>query len=386
MKVILVATYDWYMYNFKLPIAQGLREQGFYVVLVTPPGPYVERMQDKGYVWREWALDRHSMNPLKELRALVHLLQIYRQEAPDIVHHFTAKGMLYGTIAARLARVQHIINAVTGGVSALGNVVSDRKWVYQIVKKFVGTVFQYTLSGTEVIFQNPDDMEAFIGQKFVTRSRAHLIKGSGVDLEEFRGTNEREGLPTVILAGRLLWSKGVGEFVEASKHVRRRGKEIRFVLVGDTDKSNPKSVPGAQIEEWEEDGLVEWWGFREDMQAVFEQSHIVCSPSYYREGVPKVLIEAAACERPIVTTDMPGCREIVRNDKNGILVPPKNAEALADALIRLASDASLRRKMGRRGREIVKEEFSVERVVEQTMEVYDKLSVSESLTVRPVST
>lgn len=373
MKVLLVATYDWYMYNFKLPIARALRAAGHDVVLVTPTGSYVDRMLEEGYEWREWKLDRHSMNPVKELRALLHLALIYRRKTPDIVHHFTAKGLLYGTIAARLTGTNRIINAVTGGVSALGNVVSERSWVYQIVKRFVGTVFHFVLSGTEVIFQNPDDMNAFIDRGFIEEEHAHLVKGSGVDLTRFQVDGEPEGPLTVILAGRLLWNKGVGEFVEAAQRMRRWNEEMRFVLVGETDESNPMSVSEDQIHEWEDKGLVEWWGFCEDMPAVFEEAHIVCSPSYYREGVPKVLIEAAACERPIVTTDMPGCREIVRDGENGILVPPKDVETLAETLLRLKEEPSLRQKMGGRGRQLVREEFSIEHVLEQTMEVYEML-------------
>jgi glycosyltransferase involved in cell wall biosynthesis len=382
MKFLLLATYDWYMYNFKLPIAEELRERGHEVVLVTPPGEYAEKMKSNGYRVRKWQLDRHSMNPLKEIRSVLHLLLIYAQERPSVAHHFTAKGILYGSIAATVTGISSVVNAVTGGASAFGNVISKTNVVYRGVQWGLKRLFQFVLAGTGVIFQNPDDLESFVSQGLVAEERCHLIKGSGVDLSSFQPAPEPEGTPNILLAGRLLWNKGVGEFVEASRILAREGESARFVLVGNTDSSNPMSVSEEQINEWEQDGLVEWWGFQEDMPSVFGQMHIVCSPSYYREGVPKVLIEAAACERPIVTTDMPGCREIVRDGVNGLLVTPEDSQALASALSDLLENTSRRQAMGARGREIVRQEFSVEQVVSETMTVYKGLAEESRATAQ----
>ena len=382
MKFILVATYDWYMYNFKLPIARRLKKEGHQVVLVTPKGPYVETMIGEGYEWREWALDRHSMNPFKELRSLLHLLLIYSRERPDVVHHFTAKGILYGSLAAALTGVHAIVNAVTGGASALGNVISKTNIVYKGVQWMLKRIFRFVLSGTEVIFQNPDDLDSFVDQGLVKRHRSHLIKGSGVDLDSFRPVPESNGTPKIMLAGRLLWNKGVGEFAEASRRINGGGTRARFILVGDTDESNPMSVSEEQIAKWEREGIVEWWGFQEDMPAVFAEMHVVCSPTFYREGVPKVLIEAAACERSIVTTDVPGCREIVHDGENGFLVPSKDTDALVAALEKLLENKERRKEMGRLGRQIVRDEFSVEQVVSETMSVYDRLTARGNASTR----
>jgi glycosyltransferase involved in cell wall biosynthesis len=168
----------------------------------------------------------------------------------------------------------------------------------------------------------------------------------------------------------MLWHKGVQEFVDAARIVRKSGQDARFVMVGDTDSDNPAGVSAEQLEQWVNEGVIEWWGYQESMPDVFAKSHIVCLPSKYREGVPKVLIEAASCGRPIVTTDMPGCREIVQDGENGILVPSNDGRAVADAIIRLLEDAKLRTKMGDQGRALVQKEFSVESVVEKTVEVY----------------
>jgi glycosyltransferase involved in cell wall biosynthesis len=196
-----------------------------------------------------------------------------------------------------------------------------------------------------------------------------LIRGSGVDMRRFVPVPEPSGAPLVVFASRMLWAKGVAEFVEGARISKARGSHARFILVGDTD-DNPGAVSVTQLAQWERSGVVEWWGHRSDMPQVFAQSAVVVLPSIYREGVPKVLIEAAACGRPIVTTDMPGCREIVRDAVNGFLVPVRDAEAVAEAVGRLIADDRLRRHMGDASREIAVREFAVEVVVRSTLKIY----------------
>ncbi|WP_333843179.1 glycosyltransferase family 4 protein, partial [Pelomicrobium sp.] len=216
-----------------------------------------------------------------------------------------------------------------------------------------------------VIVQNPDDAAA-VRRLGVTPERIRLISGAGVDGELFSPRPEPDGAPVVMLASRLLWDKGVGEFVEAARRLAGRG---RFVLVGAPDPDNPASVSEADLRGWVSEGVVEWWGAREDMPAVLNQAHIVCLPSY-REGLPKVLLEAMACGRPVIATDAPGCRDCVRDGDNGLLVPIRDAGALAGAIARLLDDPALRRRMGERGRERAVEEFSQERVIAATLAVY----------------
>jgi glycosyltransferase involved in cell wall biosynthesis len=200
-----------------------------------------------------------------------------------------------------------------------------------------------------------------------------LIRGSGVDMNIFTPRPEPEGVPVVILAARMLWAKGIGEFVDAARLLREQKVEARFVLVGESDPGNPSAVPVWQLEQWHDSGVVEWWGACSDMPRVFAEAHVVCLPSYYPEGVPKVLIEAAACGRPIVTTDVPGCREVVRHEENGLLVPTRDPVALAAALRRLIMSPALRDFLGRRGREIAVAEFGLERVIAETLAVYGDL-------------
>ena len=214
------------------------------------------------------------------------------------------------------------------------------------------------------------------GETFVTL-------GSGVDPNRFPVAPEKsvgKDGPLVMLPTRLLWHKGVGAFVDAARRLQSNGTQARFVVVGETDPENPASVPEDTMQAWDEAGLIEWWGYQmpHEMPQVLRQAHIVCLPSYYREGVPKVLIEAASTGRPIVTTDVPGCREIVRDQENGFLVPPKNTAALADHLQTLLKDPSLRRTMGKNGRQHVTESFTADRVAADIVHAYDQLLANAS--------
>jgi len=206
----------------------------------------------------------------------------------------------------------------------------------------------------------------------VTESHMRMIRGVGVDTSEFSPCPELSEPICVVLAARILWDKGVGEFVEAARQLKQDGVEARFILVGNPDADNPASIPEKTLHAWQKEEVVEWWGHRDDMVAVFHAAHIVCLPSY-REGLPKVLLEAAACGRSIVTTDVPGCREVVRDGENGLLVPARNAQALSEALLCLIKNPELRAQMGRRSREIMFKEFSSEKVIAQTLSVYKEL-------------
>jgi glycosyltransferase involved in cell wall biosynthesis len=226
-----------------------------------------------------------------------------------------------------------------------------------------------------IIFQNPDDQSVFIENNILPANQTVLIKGSGVDVNDYVPTPERDGSPMVLLASRMLRDKGIDEFVAAARVLLAAGVRARFVLVGETDPGNPTAISGEQLRQWADSGVIEWWGHQTDMKDVLSQAHIVCLPSL-REGVPKVLIEAAACGRAIVTTDAPGCREIVRDSENGLLVPVRDSRALAEAIRLLVENPSLRASMALRGREIVVQEFSIERVVNETLSVYRELLAS----------
>jgi glycosyltransferase involved in cell wall biosynthesis len=369
MKLLFVVNHADFFLSHRLPIALEAQRRGWEVHVATMATPAAQELSNYDLTWHSLPLQPRSMNPFVELRLLVHLLQCYRTLAPDLVHHVTVKPVLYGSIAARLAGVPAVVNALSG----LGYLFMAEGLTSRLVRGAIKPLFACALnhSNSILILQNPDDARQFEG--LVEKRRIALIRGSGVDVDVFTPVPESEGPPVVVLPSRMLWDKGVAEFVEAARTLKQDGSAARFVLVGDTDSNNPTAVPLSALRRWDREGPVEWWGFQKDMPAVFEKAHVVCLPSY-REGLPKVLVEAAACARPIVTTDVPGCREVVQHDVNGLLVPMKNSSALAHALQTLIEDSSRREQFGSRGRQMVERGLSLDKVVSDTLRVYERLS------------
>lgn len=367
MKVLLFANTDWYLYNFRLPLAQALRAAGHEVLLLSPPGKYGPRLVQAGFCWISFPLSRRGMNPFSELITLWRLTRLYSRQRPDLAHHFTVKCVLYGSIAAKMAGVKGIVNAITG----LGYVFIGDEWPVRLLRWLVKGFYRRALSDTQVIFQNPEDQSLFSRNGLVYGKQVTMIPSSGVNIEKYSPSPEPAGTPLVILPARMLWAKGVAEFVYAAHLLREDGIHARFALIGDTDPANPDAVPVNQLEKWRKEGIIEWWGWQEDMPALYRKTHIVCLPSY-REGTPKTLIEAAACGRPIVTTDVPGCRLVTHHQQNGLLVPVRDSRALAEALKELIADSALRKQMGKKGRELAVAEFSLEKVTGQTLAVYEK--------------
>jgi len=370
-KLLFFVTEDWYFCSHRLPLALAARDAGYDVTVVTRVNHHDGEIKRAGLNLIPLQLSRRSINPFSELRVIVRLASIYRSERPDIVHHVALKPVLYGSIASRLAGVSHIVNAMAG----LGIIFSSKTIKARIVQPFFLMFFKLLLnsSGSRVILQNADDAELLSNSGVLSKKRISLIRGSGVDTLEYIAKDEPVGEPVVILASRLLWDKGVGEFVDAARLLKKKGVLARFILIGEGDVENPGSISDEQLRAWHDEGVIEWWGKKDNMSEIFAQSHIVCLPSFYGEGVPKVLIEAAACERPIVTTDAPGCRDIVHDGVNGILVPLRDASVVAEALKKLIESPELRKEMGKKGRELVEQEFSLRQVNHETLALYEEL-------------
>jgi len=359
-----------YVLSHRVPWLKGAREAGFDVHVTTLTAGDGSRVEDAGFPYHPIAEQRRSNNPFHELQLIARLYALYRRLRPDIIHQITLRSILYGSVVSLFLRAPRIVNGVTG----LGYLFSSRDAKIRALRKAVMWALRLLRREDHVfLFQNPDDQSLFQRHHIADPASSVLIKGSGVDTERFARQPEPAGPPVVLFPARMLWHKGVQAFVDAARRLRDEGVEVRFVMVGNTDPDNPAGVSEEQLQEWEEEGVIEWWGYQENMPEVFARSHIVCLPSAYREGVPKVLIEAASCGRPIVTTDMPGCREIVQDEENGYLVLPRDGNAVAQAIRRLVEDSNLRQQMGRRGRERVEEEFSVEQVVQSTVEVYKQM-------------
>jgi glycosyltransferase involved in cell wall biosynthesis len=367
LKVILFANTDWFLYNFRLQTAKGLRDAGYDVLLVSPDGEYVARLKAAGFAWREFPISRRGMNPLVELWTIVRLFLLLRQEEPDFLNNYTIKCVIYGSFAAQWANISHVVNTITG----LGFVFSNPT-KGGFLRWLVKQLYRLALKRTNTIFINQDDKALFLRNKMVPQDHCVIIESCGVDIVKFSPAKESSGIPMVLFAGRLLIDKGIQEFIEAARIINEKELAARFVLVGQLDRGNPASISEEQLVEWQQQGLVEYWGWQDDMVKIYHQAHIVCLPAY-REGVPKSLLEAAACEKPLVATDVPGCRAVVNDGENGFLVPSHDSEKLADALTRLIEDKELRENMGKEGRIIVSQRFSDEQVVEQTLAFYQSL-------------
>jgi glycosyltransferase involved in cell wall biosynthesis len=370
MKLLILVNNPDFFLSHRLAVGLAALRAGIEVHVATPEKASVAAIRAHGFRFHPVPMERSRAGLAGEARTLLSILRIYRSLKPDIVHHVTIKPVLYGTLAARLSGIPAICNAVSG----LGYVFIARGARSALVRRAVLLAYRALLShrNMRVIFQNLEDRGMFLGRGIVRESESKLIRGSGADPERFRPSPEPEGIPVVILPARLLRDKGVEEFAAAAKLLRSKGVAARFVLVGDVDPGNPASLTAGDVADWVESGILEAWGFRKDMEAVFRQSHVVCLPSY-REGFSKVLIEAAASGRPIVTTDVPGCRDIVREGWNGLLVPARDAEALARALATLLGDREARKRMGANGRQWVLDEFTEERVARDTLDVYREL-------------
>lgn len=365
MKLLFFVTEDWYFCSHRLPVARAAKDGGHDVVVVTRVQEHGEVIKQAGLKLVPFNCSRHSTNPFAELSVVLRLSRIYRKEQPDLVHHVAVKPVVYGSIAARFARIRSVVNALAG----MGWLFSSQSRAARLLQPFISAALRVLLRRGTVIVQNPDDAALV---RSLGLANVRLIRGSGVDVQRFVPSPEPAGVPLVMLVARLLWDKGVGEFVEAARCLRKRGVAARFVLVGAPDPGNPASVPVGVIQAWETESVIEWWGSQVDMPMTLAQAHIACLPSY-REGVPKSLIEAAATGLPIVTSDAPGCREIVVNGRSGFLVPPRDVPALVEALQKLLNDGGLRRRMGLEGRALVLAGFTEAHVVSSTLEVYRAL-------------
>ncbi|MCP4126001.1 MAG: glycosyltransferase family 4 protein [Gammaproteobacteria bacterium] len=369
-KVLFFVSEDWYFCSHRLSLALAIKDAGYQVSVVTNVRSHGDAILKAGLKLIPLELSRKGMNPFCEFQVIRKLVSIYKNEQPDIVHHVALKPVIYGSIASRIASIPFRVNALAGLGFLFTSKILKARIGRMVAKISFRMLFKH--QGTRVILQNPDDLQLMADNKVPVQHLA-LIRGSGVELKQFTVQPEQAGDPLVILASRLLWDKGVLEFVAAARELKAKGIQARFALVGKGDNENPNTISSAQLQKWEKEGAVELWGERDDMPDVFAQSHIVCLPSTYGEGVPKVLLEAAACGRPIVTTDTPGCRDVVKDGYNGFLVPVRDIDAVVEAVKKLLFSPEQRKQMGLRGREVVENGFSVEQVNRETLALYDEL-------------
>lgn len=356
--------------SHRLPIAVSAQKSGYDVHVATQAGSRVEEIIKQNFKHHELILTRSGRNLFFEARSILQLWLLFWKLRPSVVHLVTIKPVLYGGIAARLSPVKGVLAAVSG----LGFVFMARGRKASLIRAIVGFMYRIALGkkNIRVVFQNPDDQSTLASIGAITEAKSTLVRGSGVDLNLFRPSPEEVGASVVTFAARLLRDKGVEEFIHAAYLLKERGIDARFQLVGDPDPGNPTSIHADDISRWQHEGVVECLGYRSDMAMVFKNSHIVVLPSY-REGLPKVLLEAAACGRAVVTTDVPGCRDAIDPQVSGLLVPVRDAVALADAIQYLVENPELRHAMGLAGRALAERAFAIESVVSQHLDIYRTL-------------
>jgi len=369
-RLLFLVSEDWYFISHRLHLAKAAQAAGFDVAIATRIGLHGDLLKATGLHVFPLNLQRRSRNTMRELMAVREIIGIYRSFNPQIVHHVALKPAIYGSVAARIAGVPIVINALAG----LGYVFSSRDFYARLLQPVVLAIFRSLFRGKhlKVIFQNADDREFMVRLGVVRDEQALLIRGVGVDIKMFFPEMPEAGKAQVVFPARMLFDKGLREFVAAARLLQSEGSDARFILVGEPDEDNPASANTRTLNQWVAEGAVEWWGRRDDMPLVLRQATLVCLPSY-REGLPKALLEAASSGKPIVATDVPGCREIVLPGVNGLLVPPRDSRALAIAIDRLLRDSEMRERFGRNGRQLVEEQFSDETIAAQTLRLYQEM-------------
>lgn len=380
-KLLFFVTEDWYFCSHRLPLARAARDAGYDVCVATRVAAHGETIRAEGIGLIPLRhFNRSIGNPIRELASLMEILRIYRREKPDLIHQIAIKPALLGSLAARIAHLgtqgrPRMINMIAG----LGSIFTSRSLKARLLRPPVKLAIRLLLDrpNARVIVQNPEDGQLLTGGGLVAPERLALIKGSGVDLARYAASPEPAAdaahPPIAAQVSRMIWDKGAGVLVEAARILRARGVALRVILAGTPDPENMATISEAQLRAWHDEGIVEWVGFCDDVPKLWRDSHIAVLPSWYGEGVPKSLLEAAAAGRPMVAVDGPGLREVVVDGETGLLVPPRDATALADALQKLVQDGALRRRLGGAARTRAEQNFGDDTVVAATMVLYRDL-------------
>lgn len=370
VKILFLVNVDWFFVSHRLPIAAAAARKGFEVHVATSLTDKAHIIKNSGFILHNIPLSRGSTGPLSSFKTFLAIIKIFYTVKPNIAHLVTIKPILLGGIAARLTNIPGVIAAISG----LGYIFIDQGFVASLRRLFIRLLYKVSLGhkNLKVICQNLNDIEEIQQTTRLSNDSFSLIDGSGVALNKFVYLPDNNKIPKIMMASRLLKDKGVMEFVNAAAILKEKNINAEFILVGDPDPDNPSSISISQIQDWEERGILNYWGHIEDMENILSQASIVVLPSY-REGFPKVLIEAAACGRAVVTTDVAGCRDAIYNGVTGILVPARDTHGLANAIFDLAACPENYIKMGIEGRKMAEERFDEKIVIDRHLSLYDQV-------------
>jgi len=371
IKILFIVSEDWYFVSHRLDVAIKAIECGYSVALLSHFSDSRDKINKLGIETLDWSLNRSSKNLFKEWSAVHDILSALDYYKPDLIHSVAMKPVLYSALATRINFNKPRIFALAG----LGFIYSSERRIAKILRTMVKVAFKFLFIGNQirVILQNPDDKSLLLSVKVIDENHIRVIRGAGVNVNLYSLTPIALNLPIIVLPSRMLWAKGIGDFIDCARAVNKNGIKARFVLVGAPDTLNPDTISADQLKAWDHEGIIEWWGHQNDMPNVYQQSTIVCLPTSYGEGLPKSLLEAASCGRPIISYNVPGCREVVIDGLNGILIPLKDIDALIKATETLLNDYELCVQMGKNGRELIVKEFSLEQIANETMAVWEEV-------------
>ncbi len=367
--IMFVAVKGFALSNSRLPLMKFFIKQGWRVVAATSEDDHINHLKNEGVIVEPISFRRGGFHPFSDFRALIQLIKVYHRYRPALIQHFNGKPIVLGNFAALCLKKVLIVNTVTGlGHAFLEMNFSFRlfAWIYQL----------FCSRAAATIFQNESDYEVFVKNGWVNSKRAHVIVSSGIDFERFIGDpKKRTETPTILLAARLVWMKGISEFVDAAREIKSRFPAARFFLAGAPDLIHPDSIPMDWVRERTREGVIEYLGYVEHPEKLLQTVWVCVLPSY-REGVSRILLEAAACEVPIVATDVPGCRETVQDGKTGILVPPRDRQALVQAITKLLQNPKEAQKMGEQGRRFVRDKFDVHQIMQKYIQIYQLIGLN----------
>lgn len=370
VKIMFLVNVDWFFVSHRLPIAAAAARQGFEIHVATSVTDKAHIIKDSGFILHNIPISRGSAGVFTTFKTFLAIIKIFYKVKPNITHLVTIKPILLGGIAARLTNISGVIAAISG----LGYIFIDQGFIASLRRFFIRLLYKVSLGhkNLKVICQNLNDLDEIQQATGLSNDSFSLIDGSGVALNKFVYLPDNNKIPKIMMASRLLKDKGVMEFAGAAQILKEKNTNAEFILVGDTDPDNPSSISISQIHDWEEKGILNYWGHIEDMEDVLSQASIVVLPSY-REGFPKVLIEAAACGRAVVTTDVAGCRDAIYNGITGVLVSSRDTNGLADAIFDLIGCPETYIKMGIEGRKMAEERFDENIVIDRHLSLYDQV-------------
>ncbi|GAB4183529.1 MAG: glycosyltransferase family 4 protein [Thalassobaculales bacterium] len=382
-RLMFVVSEDWYFWSHRLPVARAARDAGYEVAVACRVAAHGERIAGEGFRLLPIPFSRRNLNPFVQIRAIFALYRLFRRQKPDLVHLVAVKPIAYGALAARLAGQRNLIAAFAG----LGFLFQPGGPAKTLLRLGVQGLLRLGLGGADrwVIVQNNDDGRTLIDAGIGHAGRLVMIPGSGIDPAAYAPAPEAEGRPIAAVVARMLRAKGIEDFVAAARLLKAEGVEASFALIGAPDPESPDAISDAQLHAWHEEGVVEWWGRRDDIAAIWARCAIAVLPSRGGEGVPRSLLEAAACGRPLLASEVAGCRDLVRDGENGLLVPPGDVPALAAALRRLIADRALRQRLGSAARQMVEGPYSAAAVATATLDLYAR-ALSSSDTSRGAAT